>query len=345
MSASSWNNEFTRLASRQNYILTIVFIIAGSTSFMFDCVNGVLCSDFIFYLRIGLTIVGIVGIILTRLKIVKPQTMPMFYLYGMFAAFCYITSLTQDGFTIAINLGISIILYLFALTQMRVHYIHWIILTSVMLSVLIGSFLVSSVQSIQTLMNNGGLFAIISLCAMPVAGWRSYLNLKQTYILNKTIEEQKVQLEYYANYDPLTGVLNRRGGFLVFDKIINLEKRNKSNLCLAYVDLDDLKVVNDTQGHKAGDNLLKTFTIKLQQSIRKSDVICRVGGDEFIVLFPDCLQKEAESLIARISGNQEMLFSYGVACAEANDDLVVEDLINKADEHMYNMKKVRKRND
>lgn len=342
MSVSSWGNEFTRLASKQNYVITAVFILAGTTSFMFDCVNGIMCSNIILLMRIGLTAMGILGMIFSRIGFIKPQNMPMFYYYGMFTVFYYITTLVPDGLTIAINLGISLILYIFALTQTRVHYIHWIILSSLMILILFLGFNFSENQSMEILMQNGGLFVFISLCALPVAGWKNYEALKQNYQLNRTIEEQKIQLEYYANNDPLTGVLNRRGGFLVFDRIVNLEKRNKSKICLAYIDLDDLKVVNDSKGHKAGDELLKSFTRKLQAVIRKSDVICRIGGDEFVVLFPECELEEVESLIERILKTQEISFSFGIACADADEDLEVDSLINIADKNMYTMKKARK---
>jgi diguanylate cyclase (GGDEF)-like protein len=100
--------------------------------------------------------------------------------------------------------------------------------------------------------------------------------------------------------DALTGLLNRRA----FDEesvlVLSLCRRKQRPVTLAYVDLDSFKVVNDTLGHRAGDQLLRRVADVLRGSIRPSDLCSRLGGDEFAVLLPDADSGEARSALERI---------------------------------------------
>ena len=100
----------------------------------------------------------------------------------------------------------------------------------------------------------------------------------------KTSEEKLVE---YATKDSLTGVLNRRAGLIHLQKLINICKTQNKKLCIGYIDIDNLKKINDKYGQNEGDFLL-TFVIKtLRENLREGDIICRVGGDEFLIIFPD----------------------------------------------------------
>ena len=100
----------------------------------------------------------------------------------------------------------------------------------------------------------------------------------------RTSEEKLVE---YATKDSLTGVLNRRAGLIHLQKLINICKTQNKNLCIGYIDIDNLKKINDKYGQNEGDFLL-TFVIKtLRENLREGDIICRVGGDEFLIIFPD----------------------------------------------------------
>ena len=112
------------------------------------------------------------------------------------------------------------------------------------------------------------------------------------------------QLEYQASYDDLTGLLNRRS----FEKLLQqaLQKRDEDQHCsyLMYMDLDQFKVVNDTSGHAAGDQLLRRVSEILQETVRADDSVCRLGGDEFGVILwkcpPTVAARVAEQLRAAI---------------------------------------------
>ncbi|NOR41532.1 MAG: EAL domain-containing protein, partial [Gammaproteobacteria bacterium] len=96
------------------------------------------------------------------------------------------------------------------------------------------------------------------------------------------------KMSYQATHDSLTGLINRRE----FDNRINQSLDNSRNTnaqhTLCYMDLDNFKVVNDTSGHIAGDELLKQLTIKLRMELREADTLARLGGDEFGILFENC---------------------------------------------------------
>ncbi|HAH60693.1 MAG TPA: hypothetical protein DCL73_01190 [Treponema sp.] len=101
------------------------------------------------------------------------------------------------------------------------------------------------------------------------------------------LAEANKRLEYFASQDPLTGVLNTRTFYEVCDQIINIAQRDDKTFSLLFIDIDHFKKVNDTYGHAAGDCVLKSITKCIRESIRSSDIIGRVGGEEFSVFLPE----------------------------------------------------------
>jgi len=104
------------------------------------------------------------------------------------------------------------------------------------------------------------------------------------------------ELSYYANHDSLTGLLNRRAFEHSISCLLTQANDLKQAHALCFMDLDQFKVVNDTCGHAAGDQLLQLLSIDLQKILRKTDVLARLGGDEFGVLIERCGIKEAEKI-------------------------------------------------
>lgn len=120
---------------------------------------------------------------------------------------------------------------------------------------------------------------------------------------HKLAEEQIKQLAYYDN---LTGLANRTLFYDRLEQAIYQAKRNRTKLALLYIDLDQFKEVNDTLGHAAGDQLLKTVATRIRSCLRESDVLSRLGGDEFVVLLKDINPVPAntiEEICATIAGN------------------------------------------
>ncbi|TFB09014.1 diguanylate cyclase [Candidatus Atribacteria bacterium MT.SAG.1] len=99
----------------------------------------------------------------------------------------------------------------------------------------------------------------------------------------KQLEEK---LKKLANFDSLTGSCSRRYGLDLLDRQIKLAQRRKTPVLLAYTDVDNFKGINDTFGHNEGDKVLKGVVKLLKSTLREIDIICRMGGDEFLLIFP-----------------------------------------------------------
>jgi len=163
----------------------------------------------------------------------------------------------------------------------------------------------------------------------------------------KKMEEE---LEKLAHFDALTGCCNRGYGMGLLEQQMKLAQRKKYPLLLAYIDIDRLKYINDTFGHKEGDMVLKEGAKLFKSTLREIDIICRIGGDEFFFIFPDSSLDDAPLIRERINKNLEKLnqrlnlpykidFSIGLSHYSPSHPLSKEELIKIADDNMYIEKK------
>ncbi len=136
--------------------------------------------------------------------------------------------------------------------------------------------------------------------------------------------------------DQLTGVLNRRGLHRVGGDQVRRAHRRDESLTVVLVDADRLKAVNDAAGHHAGDTALQALAHHLGAAIRDTDVVGRIGGDEFVVMLTGTDARTARSIMARVRRTSPVPFSYGIAERSPEDDL--DTLIRRADERMYDYK-------
>lgn len=164
--------------------------------------------------------------------------------------------------------------------------------------------------------------------------------------LRKTME----RLKNMSITDELTGVYNRRFAYEVLERQIKIAKREKQDFTLCYIDIDNLKTINDTHGHKEGDLLIRTVVEALGAAIRKTDYLFRMGGDEFLILFPKSGIEEAGSLLERMEKSLEnerikdtaVEFSYGFSRFHHEDSITADELVKKADSMMYEAKRKKK---
>jgi diguanylate cyclase (GGDEF)-like protein/PAS domain S-box-containing protein len=157
------------------------------------------------------------------------------------------------------------------------------------------------------------------------------------------------QLSYQASYDPLTGLVNRREFQSHLHRIIVTAQQRHTENALCFMDLDQFKVVNDTCGHIAGDELLRQLAQILKSNIRKQDVLARLGGDEFAILLENCSLQQAERVANSIRLAvqdfrfhwEDNTFSVGVSIGLVPVDWSSEtttDLLRRADTACYTAK-------
>lgn len=161
------------------------------------------------------------------------------------------------------------------------------------------------------------------------------------------------ELEKLAHFDALTSCYSRGYGLSLLEQQIKTAKRKKTTVLLIYLDIDDFKHINDTFGHKEGDEVLKEAAKLFQSTLRKMDIICRIGGDEFLLIFLEDslndapfirgrLNKSLKKLNQKLAKPYEIDFSIGLSVYESSNPLSIEELIRIADENMYEEKKKKK---
>ena len=169
--------------------------------------------------------------------------------------------------------------------------------------------------------------------------------------LTKTRIRQLDELERLSVTDALTGLYNRRGHELLASQVLRSGLRDNSSVAVLFMDIDDLKRVNDEQGHEAGDRMLRGAAQLLRETFRDSDVIARLGGDEFCVVgaAPGSLAERAairsrlEENLARRNATRDdqpsLSISVGITWSDPQHPRSLEDLVREADTRMYEDKR------
>ncbi len=168
------------------------------------------------------------------------------------------------------------------------------------------------------------------------------LGVTLLFYIKKYVENE---LEKYVNFDYLTKTYNRR--FLMEYLIIEIKKaeRKKNNLAVALIDIDNFKLVNDTFGHTEGDHVLQDVAKIMKSNVRRSDIVSRYGGEEFLIVMNDTTEQGAMVLAEKIRKAVEIhqfttgniTISLGVSCFSSGTSIDL--LIKHADDAMYQAKK------
>jgi len=164
----------------------------------------------------------------------------------------------------------------------------------------------------------------------------------------RELEETQGQLRLLAMTDPLTGISNRRHVMSQMSEEFERTKRYGEPFSLMLIDIDNLKEVNDTYGHEAGDGVLKSFTKYCLTSFRSVDRFARFGGDEFIVLLVQTGREKAKDVAVRLISGIEALeiqtekesiqITVSIGLTTINEDSTIEGLIQRADKALYKAK-------
>ncbi|MDT7541516.1 MAG: hypothetical protein QOE33_1420 [Acidobacteriota bacterium] len=153
-----------------------------------------------------------------------------------------------------------------------------------------------------------------------------------------------------ARTDDLTGAVNRRSFFEAAQNEINRARRHRHPFSVAYMDVDNFKELNDTMGHAAGDDALRSVARAIRRDVREIDLVARLGGDEFVVLLPETNDEAARTVVNRVRANLDALaaregwsvtFSIGVV-TWTTPPRTVDTMIRHADDAMYEVKNTGK---
>jgi diguanylate cyclase (GGDEF)-like protein len=176
---------------------------------------------------------------------------------------------------------------------------------------------------------------------------------KLRYTLRE-LESSNRKLEELSTIDDLTGLYNRRGFYSYADHQRSVSKRTGHGFLLFYADMDGLKAINDKFGHNEGDTAIRNVTHVLRSAFRKSDIIARIGGDEFVIISTDATINDAANIIKKVKDtlarfNEMNRFPYvlgitmGFAAYDPNRDDLIDQLLIDADEILYKNKKKGKK--
>jgi diguanylate cyclase (GGDEF)-like protein len=161
----------------------------------------------------------------------------------------------------------------------------------------------------------------------------------------------KVRAEEFhklATLDPLTGLYNRRLAEQRLEGEVSRSQRYGHPLTILAFDLNGFKQINDRYGHAAGDLVLREFAQRLNSAIRVSDLAVRMGGDEFLVLLPECMPQQVQSLLERLRGievdcrGQRIPVTYSAGWAGYEPGETAEQMLERADQALYADKRAKK---
>ncbi len=177
-------------------------------------------------------------------------------------------------------------------------------------------------------------FAYVLMIALSFMAW----------VLNRWSRQQKALLDReaflhrMAEVDPLTGLLNRRGWERISRALDDSPTEVAKGLTLIMIDLDHFKRFNDREGHAAGDHLLSRFAQLLQTRSRPNDSLVRLGGEEFLMVLPQCNAVSAETLLNRLRQQDTLPVSFSAGVAEMKVGEKVADALHRADRALYRAK-------
>ena len=187
---------------------------------------------------------------------------------------------------------------------------------------------------------------------MVNAGMGAGITLTILIILLISVRRYQIRIEKSAATDALTSLMNRQAFDFVFENALRDSERSRQPLCVALLDIDFFKKVNDKHGHLVGDHVLKEIAMISKRSLRDSDVICRWGGEEFLILLKNCTLEKAtsiaENLRSTIAANDfsrttdlarnRLSITVSIGVAECKDKETEDSAFERADVALYQAK-------
>jgi diguanylate cyclase (GGDEF)-like protein len=235
------------------------------------------------------------------------------------------------------------------------------VLILMLLTIAVASFAFPAMLSIEQVTYSFYLNQAVRALVGIVLVFSVYVVYQQTMIMrmrNQLADQiqslarvQSLTDEVYklAALDQLTGLYNRRSGEQRLAEEISRAVRHERPLTILLIDLDGLKQINDRLGHAAGDLVLKSFSDRLRKAIRGSDLAVRLGGDEFMVLLPECRADEVRHVLNRLEGLDVQYEGTKIPCkfsrgwTDYKPGETAEELMRRGDEALYENKRAGKK--
>lgn len=339
------------LNSRSDKLLLILSLATFSLSFyFFDFISVNLLTEkymlwkkyFLFMLSLGVFFYGFALYIVIQKKyiLVIPILQFIFYIYIMISSKTMLEFKANYNYFYYSLALIVLVLFLESLFNLRKNRRVFILFLH--FSSMISLGLIQTSKSFES-----GYFSIaLPIFIMFAIGFLPMIIIFDLFLAKelKFLEEKQLKDHAYKQSmtDDLTGVWNKR---YLESRIYDLSEKS----VLALIDVDNLKTINDTYGHLAGDEVLRQITKTIRKNIRKADDICRYGGDEFVVIFEDCSIKDAVLIIDKIRkiiaeneiyfNDVQLISSISTGLCAASDELKGKKLIECADQQLYIAKK------
>ena len=218
----------------------------------------------------------------------------------------------------------------------------WVVTVLTMVGFIVGNNYLESPYS-QSAMATG----VLAMVYLGVS-FHAYVDRSMSYF--KRMRDYNNQLQDLASHDPLTRVFNAGAYYRACDQQIHASQRSNQPFAVLFIDLDHFKSINDTYGHAVGDDVLRTVAQTLQTTVRRSDIVGRIGGEEFSVFLPntqlqgaqqlaETLRVAIESIHIEVAGVRlKITASIGVA-AKRFDQETMQAIQQHADQAMYEAKR------
>ncbi len=219
--------------------------------------------------------------------------------------------------------------------------------------------IIEKIQNSEKLINEEAILHMplgLNIIAL-ISSTQIVFNHKEAILLGLSditkIKKAEAILKRHATIDEMTGLLNKRSGILLLENEFTEAQNGNYDLSIAFIDIDDLKIINDTYGHNEGDWYIKSISTAILSNLPSEDCAFRYGGDEIILVLRDFDDTKTQSMLKEIENDLFLIkkehnkpykisISFGIAYNKKTNPQDIEDFVKYADEDMYKNKKKKK---
>lgn len=264
---------------------------------------------------------------------------------GVFASILLAITNTLAAQKMVSDISIYIMMLYIATAIIRLPYVWYMVIYSLCFTYFAVGMQTAqaNIQFVKWAIINAFILSIIATIIARIL----YSQHVEIFLDKNKINHQLETLKYMAEHDGLTNLYNHQTISIIIENQKELSRNFKDELCIAVMDIDNFKTINDRYGHIAGDQVLKDIAKRIKENVRKNDFVARYGGDEFVILFPDITAAQANKICERIldsihhagPDNVNITSSIGLTALTENN---FHDFIEKADMNMYKAKNTGK---